>query len=108
MASFEKVNVQAAREWLHTQWVASERLVLYSVIEGVAREWLHMEQVVREWLGSYPTSNRAATEGLVLKKVMCKQLRSGYTQEERLGTGNMHHMYTWERLASSYVEIASD
>ena len=48
MARFENVKVQAAREWLLTQWVASEPLVLFSVNDGAARERLHMEWVARE------------------------------------------------------------
>ena len=47
-ARFENVSVQAARERLLIQWVASERLVLYSVNDREARERLHMERVARE------------------------------------------------------------
>ena len=36
MASFENVYVQAAREWLLTQGVAGEWLVLFSVKDGAA------------------------------------------------------------------------
>ena len=63
MARFQDVWVQAAREWLLTQWVASERLVLYSVIDGAATERLHMERVAREYLGSYPP-NRQSDDGV--------------------------------------------
>ena len=48
MARFEKVEVQAGREWLLTQWVASEQLVLYSAIDGAASKRLHMERTDRE------------------------------------------------------------
>ena len=48
MASFENVYVNAAREWLLPQWVASEQLVLYSVNDGAARERLHMGRVFWE------------------------------------------------------------
>ena len=94
-------------QWLHIRWVANERLVLYSVNDGAARERLDMERVAREWLGSYPTKGRAAMELLGLNKLACKLLGSGYIQDEQLGTGYVNHVYTWQRLASSYIEISS-
>ena len=66
-----------------------------------------MERVARELLDSYPTEDRAAMELLDLNKLACKLLGSGYIQDERLGTGYVNHVYTWERLASSYIEISS-
>ena len=107
MARFENVKVKAAREWLLTQWVASERLVLYSVNARAARVRLHMERVAREQLVSYPTKDIVAIGWLGLKKLMYKLLGSGYTQDERLGTGYVNYMYTRERPTSSYIEISS-
>ena len=107
MARFENVKVQATREWPLTHWVASERLGLYSVNDGAARERLDMERVAREQLCSYPTKDRAAMELLGSNKLACKLLGSGYIQDEQLGTGYVNHMYTWEGLASSYIEISS-
>ena len=46
-------------------------------------------------------------ELLGLNKLAHKLLGSGYIQDEQLGTGYVNHMYTWERLASSYIEISS-
>ena len=66
-----------------------------------------MERVAREEFDSYPTKDRAAMELLGLNKLTCKLLASGYIQDERLGTGYVNHVYTWERLASSYIEISS-
>ena len=39
---------QTAKEWLYKLWVASERLVLYSVNDGAARERPHKERVAEE------------------------------------------------------------
>ena len=35
------------------------------------------------------------------------QAASGYIQDEQLGTGYVNHMYTWEQVASSYIDISS-
>ena len=48
MVNFENVYVQAAKEWLLTQWVGRGLLVLNSVNDGAARERLHMERVASE------------------------------------------------------------
>ena len=66
-----------------------------------------MERVAREQLGSYPTKDRAAMELLGLNKLACKLLGSGYIQDKQLGTGYVNHLYTGERLVSSYIEISS-
>ena len=46
-------------------------------------------------------------ELLGLNKLTRKLPGSGYIQDERLGTGYVNHVDTWERLASSYIEISS-
>ena len=45
-------------------------------------------------------------ELLGLNKLACKLLGSGYIQDEQLATGYVNHMYMWERLASSSIEIS--
>ena len=45
--------------------------------------------------------------GLFTGVVLWRLPRCIHIQDECLGTSYVNHMYTWERLASSYIEISS-